>query len=163
MTDLLKQKHELLLDIRYARRAQELHIKLYGRLKILFVVMSVVGGSAALLNALGGDGKPLTIFAGVIFAVFQALDLAVDPGDKKTKHELIYREFNRLDRQAFDLSEATLFKRYSEVCEDCLTEIEAVRHLAHLDNLRENGHIDEAEKFRLSLTFWDKCVRVFLF
>ena len=101
--------------------------------------MSLVGLSAPLLVALGGDKAPLAIWAAVFFVVIQALDWKIRPGELAGRHIAKSREFHRLCSKARGMGDEELETKLDEIRDDELAEIEAIRHIAFVDVHYEQG------------------------
>jgi hypothetical protein len=133
-------RHDTLFSIRYAVRLHERGAALWGKTAMGLKFLSVLSGSAALVAVIGTATQP-AITLGLVFALFQALEIALNPADKKYEALAQRQGFARLYAKQQTMSDEALHTAYWELVEDDTTSyLPAVKELAYNDVVREEGN-----------------------
>lgn len=145
---------DTLFNIRYAARVLERHCRLWRRIDGAVRFSAILAGSGA-IAALGAQNTGLTIAAGVVFAVFQAIEYAVRPAEVAARSMAQGKQYAALLAHQRGLSDEALVDSLEAVrVEDEIIVMDALRRLAYNDVVRERG-LDEsacyAETDRLRL------------
>ena len=141
---------EALLDARYYARLHERHARLYRRIRIAIIVVTLFAGSTAFASAMGNKGIGVGI-AGAVVTLMSILDVAFDFGTCAAAHKEHRRRYLKLIRDwPADLAAAD--RRLAELEAKSPGEIENLRNPSYNDNLRSNGRYSEM----LKLTFFER-------
>ncbi len=142
MSDIERTKAESDLDIRYAIRLHELHLRLYKRLRAGLSFITLAGGSAALISLLAG--KPTLVAAMAAAVALSALfEHVFDFAAKVAERAALIRDYNLLLAQNLALPEQDR-EMFHIRAGDPQTGIESLRFVAFNDNARQTGHEDWA-------------------
>ena len=123
---------------------------------MLLAVLSLIGLSAPLVKALGGDNTPLAIGAALLFLVFQAIDWRMAPGELGGQHAAKAREFHRLASRAKKLTTDELEDAWDELCDNDLPENEHVRQIAFVNSAQEQGYLSDIPDEDKKLSRWER-------
>ena len=140
MTDIPRTKAEAILDIRYGIKLHLLHSRLYRRLRAGVTVVSLLGGSAALVSVLRTMPHVL-VAAGIAVAVASAADIVGGWADKAPRvMRLLRRRLAALLSRVSTLDLEALDSELAGYEADADDELESLRIPAYNDNARSNGH-----------------------
>ena len=157
-------RRSLVRGIWYDRCSHALHAKFYRRLSLWLSALALLGLSAPLTKLMGGDNSGLALWAAVFFVIIQAIDWKVASGEKAGLHSAKAREFHRLLVASDDIETDDLRKRRGQVGDNELDDIESVRQIAFVAAATEQGYESEVPIEHMSLTRWQRAVRIlFLF
>ena len=145
-------------SVQYSIRVHELHVKYYQRMSILLSVLGIIGLSAPLSKAFGGDDATIYVGATIFFIMIQAIDWQVKPGEKAGLHAAKASEFRRLARRARYMKPDDLDDEWQVICDNDLTESENVRKIAYINSAAEQGYIDEVLPENRVLTPFQRCL-----
>lgn len=148
--------YRALFDIQYAMRLDALHARFWGRVKITFAIVSLVGGSAA-FAAYFSNRPGMAAFAGLVLAVVAVLNQVLAPADRVARFNEFYRRFAELKSLVNDLPIKDLEHRLARLRAENLPVFETLRRAAYNDAMTE---LDlQGEPF--ALTGWQKVLVAF--
>ncbi|SFK75089.1 hypothetical protein SAMN05216302_101459 [Nitrosomonas aestuarii] len=138
----MKEKEQLIGEIRYAIRLTQRTARLYRRVQTFGIFMSIIGGSAAIASI--ADNMPTWIAAiGAIFLTFAgAMLIAVRPADKAAQNEADARRYQLLMSHSTGMDAEQLYHALEETRIGDTSEIETLRNIAYNDVVIEINRPD---------------------
>jgi hypothetical protein len=137
---------DTLFNIRYASRVLERQCRLWRRVDGVVRFSAVLAGSGA-IAALGAQNAVMALVAGVVFALFQAIEYAVRPAEVAAHAMAQGKQYAALLARQRRLSDAALADELEAVrVEDDIIVMDSLRQLAYNDVVRERG-LDESACF----------------
>lgn len=134
---------ETLFNARYAARVLERQCRLWRRLDGVVRFAAILAGSGA-IAALGAQNAVMVVVAGVVFAMFQALEYAVRPADIAARAMAQGKQYAALLARQRGLSDEALADELEALrVEDDIIVMDSLRRLAYNDVVRERG-MDES-------------------
>jgi hypothetical protein len=138
-----RSKYEATLDIRYGMRLHFLHSRMYRHFRAGVAIISLLGGSAALVSALQALPHGI-LFAGIVVAATSCADIVCGWAEKAARHDVLRRRLADLLARAPGLTLEAIDSELARYEADADDEIESLRLPAYNDNVRSNGHEDWA-------------------
>jgi len=142
MSDIERTKAESTLDIRYAIRLHELHLRLYGRIRAALSFITLAGSSAALVSLLA-DRAALVAATAAAVAVAALFEQVFDFAAKVARRRVLIRSYYDLLARDLPLAEQDR-EMYRLRADGIEPGIESLRYVAFNDNVRRSGHEDWA-------------------
>lgn len=133
--------YEAVLDVRYGRRLNYLHAKLYKNINTLFSFVNLLCGTAA-FGAYTTNNTNIILDIGLVMAASSILSIIANPAIKAAEFSEKSRYYAKLNADAPALSLTELEQQLATLQGDTTPLIEAFRTIAYNDNLRENGRED---------------------
>lgn len=141
--DTNRTHYEVLMDIRYNTRLNELHKRLYARLQGVVTVLAVLGLTGAISAVTGNLGDLWFVVTAVVLAVVSAINAWCNFGAQAVVFGYMQRQFRTLAQRSHGLSAEQLDAAMLDIDDSALNYIEGLRMPAYNQNLRSYGH--EAE------------------
>lgn len=139
-------RHDTLFNIRYAARVLERQCRLWRRIDGAVRFSAILAGSGA-IAAMGAQNAVLALVAGVVFALFQAIEYAVRPAEVAARAMAQGKQYAALLARQRGLSDEALADELEAVrVEDDIIVMDSLRRLAYNDVVRERG-LNESECF----------------
>lgn len=134
-----RTRDDILFDLRYACRVLERYACMHAKLGMVLKFFSLLSGTAA-LAALVGDKSGIALGLGLFFALLQALEHAVGPGDKAANASAMRKEYARLYARAAGLADEVLDAGYHAiVADDDISVPQGLKELAFNDVICERS------------------------
>jgi hypothetical protein len=140
----------LVNEIRYAERLCQRTARLYRRAACVFLVLSLLGGSAILVNLQAKFPDWVTVVAGAVMALFTALNVAVRPAEKAASNELDAKRYAKLRSEARNMNTEQLQQALDKARETDAPEVEPLRDVAFNDVVTEYGRPDAVVPLQLN-------------
>jgi hypothetical protein len=132
-------RYDTEFSIRYAVRLHERAKTFWNTVGSLFRLAKIISGSVAVMFAIEQNAA-YTIGMCGLFALFQALDITVNPSARKFEALEQRKIFAKLFAKSLTLSNEDLYKNYMELVADDETEpLQILRELAYNDVTKEQG------------------------
>jgi hypothetical protein len=142
----------LVLDARWGERDCHLNARMYGRIRTVMNLLQGAAGSTAFAGFFAGY-PVLTSLTGLVVAVLAVISTTIDFSARAIRFESHARKYAELDTAARTISTDEFARRLRELQNEILEgEVEALRHVARKDVLRENGLEEEAGQHPLTRT-----------
>lgn len=138
----MKDKQQLIGEIRYAIRLAERTARLYRRIQTTGVFLSIIGGSAAMTSIANGIPAWITATGGILLTFAGATLIAVRPADKAAQNEADAKRYQQLMTHANSLNEQALEDALEETRIGSASEIEPLRAIAYNDMVLEINRPD---------------------
>lgn len=140
----MKDRNQLLGEIRYAIRLTQRTSRLYRRVQTAGVFLSIVGGSSTMASL--SDSVPFWVTATgyALLGVAGAVLIAVRPADKAAQNEADVKRYQALMTRAVDMNENELEKALEEAHNGDAPEIESLRAVAYNDMVLELNRPDQS-------------------
>lgn len=132
----------LVNEIRYAERLCQRTARLYRRAETVFLILSLLGGSAVLINLLAAFPAWVTVLAGSVMALFASLNVAMRPAEKAIANELDARRYAKLRTESRSMGTKQLQQALDKARENDAQEVEPLRDIAYNDVVKECGRPD---------------------
>lgn len=140
MSDIERTKAESNLDIGYAIRLNELHLRLFRRIRATLSIITLGGSSAALVSLLAGQPVLVAATAAAV-AIAALLEQIFDFAAKIARRGVLIRSYNEL--LARDLPLAEQDREMYRIRADAIeSNVECLRYVAFNDHARQSGHED---------------------
>lgn len=152
MTTHVRARNEILMDIQYAIRLNNLHRRLYRKHQFGIAFVGLFGGCAALTDLI--HSRPWALAAcGVVVAATGIAGALIDWTERSSKRISYNREYHKLASSSCTDAEldAALQLAYAEVTVD---DIEGLREVAFNDNARTHDRLDLVRPESRSARFW---------
>ena len=135
-----KTLYELTFELRYASRVLERQARYWRKLDTGIRVLSLLSGSVAFV-ALTQGNQPLTLALGMVFAVAQALEFAIRPGDKAGEAASSMRLYGAVSADPEACATPASLHRALEKARalDSVAVFDAINRLAYADVALEMG------------------------
>lgn len=145
-THTVPPRADTLFCLRYAVRVLERHSNLWSRAGVFSKFVTIATGAGA-VAAVISMSPLLSVATGVALALVQALDLALDPAERKARAHAARREYARLLACQAQHTDADLHSAYMAiVAEDDVQVWQRIKELSYNDVLREKG-LDPADLY----------------
>lgn len=154
MVDMLYERslYEASLDLDYAIRSNELHLKFYGRVRWAVAFVQLFAASAAAAPLVGVGGPPwLVSVAGFTLAAITIADVLSDFSGRVHEHKGLCKRYRALRAEGISDYAKLDRKRHSIELED-LTTIDALDLVAYNDVVVRHGR----ESFVVPLTWFQR-------
>lgn len=126
-------------SIRYAVRVLERTARFWSRIDTSIKVFALLSGSGA-IYALASHSEVFTLACGAFFALTQAIEFAVRPADKSALALGERGAYAKLLANQSAMSDEAIEDAYQKaVCDDEVTVMEGMRHIAYNDVLYERS------------------------
>lgn len=130
---------DTLFALRYAVRVLERQAKLWAVIGKLFKFISILSGTVAVAAVVSSKAE-WAVFLGIMFAVMQAIDHALDPAEKHAAALAQRRDYARLLADQTNHTDGALEAAYRKVvADDEIMVDQALKELAYNDVVREQG------------------------
>jgi hypothetical protein len=141
-----KTLYELKFELRYATRVLERQAGFWRKLDISIKMMSLLSGSAAFAALTNGHSQ-LTLVLGIVFAVTQALEFSIQPGNKAGEAKSSMRLYSEVSADADACATAsTLHAALQKArAQNPVTVFDSIDRLAYADVACEIGRPECAE------------------
>ncbi len=151
----MKDKEELINEIRYTIRLTERTARLYRHIQTFGIFMSIVGGSAAMASLADDMPKCVAATAGILLTLAGALLIAIKPADKAAQNEADVKRYQLLRSRAVDMNSIELEKALEETRTGDAPEVESLRAVAYNDVVMEINQPD----YRIELSLLQRILR----
>ena len=139
---IMKNRDQLLGEIRYAIRLTQRTARLYRRVQTSGVFLSIIGGSATMAALANGTPAWVTSAGGLLLAVAGAMLIAVRPADKAAQNESDIRRYQSLMVRAVSMNDKELEQALEDTHNGDAPEIEPLRDVAYNDVVLELNRPD---------------------
>lgn len=129
----MKERHQLIGEIRYAIRLTQRTARLYRRVQTAGIFLSILGGSATMTSLADGMPNWIASSGGIILAIAGAMLIAVRPADKAAQNEYDVKRYQSLSARAVNMSDAELEQAIEDAHNGDAPEIESLRDVAYND------------------------------
>jgi len=129
----MKDKQQLIGEIRYAIRLTQRTARLYRRIQTTGVFIGIIGGSATMASIANDIPTWITTTGGILLAFAGAMLIAICPADKAAQNEADVRRYQQLMIRAINMDEKTLQQALEEAHNGDAPEIESLRDVAYND------------------------------
>jgi len=129
----MKDKQQLIGEVRYAIRLTQRTARLYRRIQTTGVFLGIIGGSATMSSLANGVPAWVTTTGGIILAFAGAVLIAIRPADKAAQNESDVRRYQQLMVHAVKMNDAQLEAALEEAHNGDAPEIESLRNVAYND------------------------------
>lgn len=154
MADTLYERslYEAGLDLDYAIRSNELHLKFYGRVRWVIAFIQLFAATAAAAPLVGVGGPPwLVSVAGFVLATITITDVLSNFSGRVHEHKAICRRYKALRAEGITDYAKLDRKRHGIELED-LTTIDGLDLVAYNDVVVRHGR----ESFVVPLTWFQR-------
>lgn len=151
----MKDKDQLIGEIRYAIRLTQRTARLYRKVQTFGVFLSIIGGSAAIVAIADNIPAWVSAFGAALLTVAGAMLIAVRPADKAAQNESNVKRYQILMAHASDMNAEQLQRAIEESRAADTAEIESLRNVAYNDVVLEYNRPDAL----LELTTLQKILR----
>lgn len=132
-------RSDTLFSLRYAVRVLERHGNLWARAGAFTKFVTIATGAGAVAAVISKNPN-FSLGLGVLLALLQALEYALDPADKKAKAAAARKEYARLLANEAKHEDAALHAAYMAIVADDEVQIwQGIKELAYNDAVREKG------------------------
>ena len=129
----MKDKQQLIGEIRYAIRLTQRTARLYRRVQTTGVSLGIIGGSATMASIANQIPAWITTTGGILLALAGAMLIAIRPADKAAQNEADVRRYQQLMTHAMSMDEKALEQALEEAHSGDAPEIESLRDVAYND------------------------------
>jgi len=141
--------YKLVLDARWGERYCDLHARMYGHIRTAMNISQGAAGSAAFAGYFV-NYPGLIASTGIFMAVLAVISGAIDFSARAIRFELHGQRYGELDAKARAMSVDEFSSRVRALQNEPLEgEVNALRHVAMNDVLRENGRGEEMKPLTL--------------
>lgn len=151
-----RTKEESILDIKFGVCYNDLNVRLYRRLDLLFGFVGLFGGSGALIAAIGAY-KELGVVAGAAVAGVAVIERLIGSVEKAVRHEEVKRKYSALLIKSDGLDFAEVERRLQKLQCNSPSGFHSLLAPAYNKNVRANGRPD----YMLKLSTWERVVAFF--
>ncbi len=138
----MKDKQQLIGEIRYAIRLTERTARLYRNIQTTGVFLGIVGGSATMASIANEIPAWITATGGILLAFAGAMLIAIRPADKAAQNEADARRYRQLMTKTASMDEKELAQALEEALTGDAPEIESLRAVAYNDTVLEINRPD---------------------
>lgn len=129
----MKDRQQLIGEIRYAIRLTQRTARLYRRVQTTGVFLGIIGGSATMASIANEIPAWITTTGGILLALAGAMLIAIRPADKAAQNEADVRRYQQLMTHAISMDEKALEQALEEAHNGDAPEIESLRDVAYND------------------------------
>jgi hypothetical protein len=152
---ITRTKGEAILDLDFVIELCVLSQRFYERLRKGLLFMSLIMGTAAFASLVHWNPIVLMVTA-FLTMTFALLQHVYDFREKASKHEALYKRSCKLKARSGDLTLVQLDRAMSNLAGDTIPVIQALRRIAHNNNLRRHGFND----YTKPLSLWQRLLCV---
>lgn len=138
----MKDKQQLIGEIRYAIRLTERTARLYRNIQTTGVFLGIVGGSATMASIANEIPAWITATGGILLAFAGAMLIAIRPADKAAQNEADAKRYRQLMTKTASMDEKELAQALEEAHTGDAPEIESLRAVAYNDMVLEINRPD---------------------
>ena len=138
----MKDKNQLISEIRYAIRLTQRTARLYRRIQTIGIFLSIIGGSVAMASLADGVPAWVTSTGGVLLSIAGAMLIAVRPADKAAQNESDVKRYQTLMTRAVRMDVNELVEALEEAHNGDAPEVESLREVAYNDVVLELNRPD---------------------
>jgi hypothetical protein len=140
--------YEAVLDVRYGMRYNDLCERFYNRLDFWISVLTVAGGSAAVLSAVIKDPE-VAAYSGAVLAVIGIIGRQLGASRKAEQHGQAKKAYAALDAKSHALTVEQLDAELKPLQASAPSGIRLLALPAYNANLRTNGRPDLVQELSL--------------
>lgn len=129
----MKDKQQLIGEIRYAIRLTQRTARLYRRIQTTGIFIGIIGGSATMASIANDIPTWINTTGGILIAFAGAMLIAIRPADKAAQNEADVRRYQQLMIRATNMDEKALEQALDEAHYGDAPEIESLRDVAYND------------------------------
>jgi hypothetical protein len=138
--------YKTLFELRYAQRVLQRQAKFWRRVDTLTRALGLLSGTAA-FGAITNNNQNLTMFFGVVFAIFQVIEFTASPGAKSAEASQQAKLYAAAIAEQSKVSADGLWQKLLDIrAKDTVTCFEYLRKLAYNDVAEEIGQTDAGFK-----------------
>ena len=142
--DYPRTLYEARLDVEYDVRLQELHVRLYRRIRVGLTLMTLISGCTSFSTLFGSDAK-VAGYAAAFITCAAFIDTAFDLGGRIAAHDAYRKALIRLLIKP-GVSLEQLDAKILRLRIEDPGNIEGLRVVAYNDSLRSNGRYEHIQK-----------------
>ena len=129
----MKDKQQLIGEIRYAIRLTQRTARLYRRIQTTGIFIGIIGGSATMASIANDIPTWINTTGGILLAFAGAMLIAIRPADKAAQNEADVRRYQQLMIRATNMDGKALEQALEEAHNGDAPEIESLRDVAYND------------------------------